>query len=53
MKAKDEMINDLLEVIEAFAETVEEHIMVETDFSTIQPIVEQLREELVALSESE
>lgn len=51
MKTKDEMITDLLEVIDEIAETIEEHTLIESDFNTVQPIVEQLREELIALSD--
>ena len=51
MKTKDEMITDLLEVVDNIAETVEDYALIETDFSLIQPIVDQLREELVALTE--
>ena len=53
MKTKDEMITDLLEVVDNIAETIEDHAIVESDFTMIQPIVEQLREELVSLSEAE
>jgi hypothetical protein len=53
MKTKDEMIEDLLEVIDNIAETIEDHAMVESDFSLIQPIVEQLREEIISLAEVE
>ena len=53
MKTKDEMIEDLLEVVDNIAETVEDHILEESDFSMIQPIIETLREELVSLSEAE
>lgn len=53
MKTKDEMITDLLEVIDNVAETVEDYMAVEPDFSLIDPIVEQLRDELVSLSEAE
>ncbi len=53
MKTKDEMIEDLLEVVDNIAETVEDHVLVETDFTTIQPIIETLREELISLGEAE
>ena len=53
MKTKDEMITELLEVIDKVALTVEDYMAVEPDFSLIDPIVEQLRDELVSLSESE
>ena len=53
MKTKDEMINDLLEVIDEIAETIEDHALEESDFTIVQPIIEQLREELIALSEAE
>jgi len=51
MKTKDEMIEDLLEIIENIAETIEENIMIESDFVVIQPIIDQLREEILSLSE--
>jgi len=51
MKTKDEMITDLLEVVDNIAEAVEDHALIETDFSLIQPIVDQLREELISLTE--
>jgi len=51
MKTKDEMITDLLEVVENIAETVEDHALIESDFGLIQPIVDQLREELISLTE--
>lgn len=53
MKTKDEMITELLEVIDNVAETVEDYMAIEPDFSLIDPIVEQLRDELVSLSEAE
>jgi hypothetical protein len=53
MKTKDEIIIDLLEVIDEIAETIEDATLLESDFNIVQPIVEQLREELVALSEVE
>ncbi len=53
MKTKDEMIAELLEVIDNIAETIEDYMSIEPDFSLIDPIVEQLREELVSLSEAE
>lgn len=53
MKTKDEMIADLLEVVDDIAETIEDHAMIESDFSMILPVIDQLREELVSLSEAE
>ena len=53
MKTKDEIIEDLLEVVDSIAEAVEDHVLVESDFSTIQPIIDTLREELVSLTEAE
>ena len=53
MKTKDEMIADLLEVVDDIAETIEDHATIESDFSMILPVIDQLREELVSLSEAE
>lgn len=53
MKTRDEIINDLLETIDTMVETVEDVSIDETDFATLVPFVEQLREEVVSLSEAE
>lgn len=53
MKTKDEMIEDLLEIVDNVAETIEDFILVESDFTMIQPIIDQLREEIVSLSDVE
>ncbi len=52
MKARDEIITDLLEVIEEMSETLEDVVAVEQDFHLVQPIVESLREEITSLYEA-
>ncbi len=52
MKARDEAITDLLEIIDDMTETVEDLVVDEQDFVLVQPILESLREEITSLYES-
>lgn len=52
MKARDETITDLLEIIDDMTVTVEDLVSEETDFILVQPILESLREEITSLYES-
>jgi hypothetical protein len=53
MKSRDELINYLLEMIDDMALTIEDNSVIETDFETVLPYVEQLKEEVISLSETE
>ena len=53
MKSRDELINYLLEMIDDMTLTIEDNSIEEADFETVLPFMEQLKEEVISLSESE
>jgi len=49
--SKDQIIIDLLETMDAMIESIEDNSIEEADLVVIQPIAENLREEIAALAE--
>lgn len=49
MKSKEEIIADLLEMIDGIEETLEDATAIDSDFLTIQHIIDHLREEIAEL----
>jgi len=49
--SKDEIITNLLETMDAMIETIEDNSVKEADLIVIQPLAENLREEIAAIAE--